>query len=149
MNCRPSTVQKAKWAGAEHGLWPGAAMLPLSSSSLFSLVQPWYLLRSTYKAEPSFVAEWESAGEHPSWRFGCGHPFLWRKKVEPHESDAGCPAWLSSRGLFLACSLSNHSQEDKQEKGLKYFQNLLNQWTGKTVSGLPLGNENRIHKPSS
>lgn len=145
MNCRSSTVQRAKWAGAEHGLWPGAAVLPLSGSSLFSLVQPWYLLRSISQAKPSSVIGWACAGDHPSRHFGCGLPCLWRKRVESHGSEAGC----LSRDLSLASSLSNHSQEDKQEMGWKYYQNVLSQWTEKTVSGLPLGNANIIHKPSN
>lgn len=46
------------------------------------------------------------------------------KSIEPHGSDSGCPAWLSTRDLLLACSLSNHSQE-QAGKGLEVLPEIV------------------------
>lgn len=89
-------------------LFPGAALVPVE------------------KHFPG-KAQWQSESvleTIPVGTLGVDTLFCRGKSTEPHGSDAGCPAWLSTRDLFLACSLSNHSQEDKQEKGLKYYQNL-------------------------
>jgi len=71
------------------------------------------------------------------------------RESSPMEARQAALLGLSTRALFLACSLSKHSQQDEQQKGLKHNQSLLNQWTGKTVSDLPLGNETKIQEPSN
>lgn len=115
-------------------LFPGAAWVP---------VEKHFPMQSPVLWQDDSVLETLPVGI-----LGVDTLFCEGKRVEPHGSDASCPAWLRTRYLFLAYSLSNHSQADKQEKSLKYYQNLLSQWTGRTVSELPSGNENRIHKPS-
>lgn len=87
-------------------------------------------------------------GTIPTGTLDVDTPVCGGREFSPMEARLAALLGLSIRASSLACSPSKRSQQDKQKKGLKHDQS-LNQWTGKTVSDLPLGNETKIHEPSN
>lgn len=131
MNSRPTAVEGSKWTEAELGLCHGSMAFPRQC--------------------PGLCWAKHVPGTIPMGTVDLDTLVYWRREYSPTEMRQAALLGLSTTGLSLASSATNHSQQNRSEKSWKHDLNLLSQWTGKT-KWLAIGKWNKkpgILKPRS